>query len=274
MKEEISGSGNGDLLKSLVSISDAINEQIFNANQTIDGSFINRQAIIADTGPIETLKLQLEEREQEEQDKDVVRTADEVLTQLHEEQEREREEAWDNSVHNFAGMDMNGVEIDSLMDFMKKPSNRQKLIAKRMQANGGDINKATQEVDNAILYGDLFKKIENHTATAEEKAKFNTLDQTPGVKETIKQAEELKSNPNTELSNEGKVSVSSNNTSTSIVGRANVLSENFPNAPNLLSNFQTAKMAQLPLDNKEVRTEKEISMIIAPQPKADAGFAV
>lgn len=97
MTNEFAGSGNGELLKSLVNVSDAINEQIFNANQTIDGSFINRQAIIADIDPIENLKLQMEEREQEDEDKSVFQEAEEALTQLREEQERERIQAWENA---------------------------------------------------------------------------------------------------------------------------------------------------------------------------------
>lgn len=96
MTNEFAGTGNGELLKSLVSISDAINEQIFNANQTIDGSFINRQAIIADIDPIENLKLQMEEREKDEDAKDNLVSAGEQLENAREEQERARQEAWKN----------------------------------------------------------------------------------------------------------------------------------------------------------------------------------
>lgn len=269
MTNEFAGTGNGELLKSLVSISDAINEQIFNANQTIDGSFINRQAIIADIDPIENLKLQMEEREKDEDAKDNLVSAGEQLENAREEQERAREEAWDNSMHNFAGMDMDGTEIDSLMDYLKNPSNRQRLIAKRMQANGGDINKATKEVDNAILYGDLYKKIENHTATASEKAEFDRLDKTPGVKETIRLAHEEQRN-GIGYNDVAKTA----DTKTSVSVGANAFDTNeFPNAPNLGNHFIAAKSAISPLDNAPkiimASNEKQISIT----PSNDSGLA-
>lgn len=186
MKEEIAGSGNGDLLKSLVSISDAINEQIFNANQTIDGSFINRQAIIADTGPIETLKLQLEKSEQEEQNQDILIEANEKAASDREEQERAREEAWDNSMHNVAGMDLSGTEIDSIIDTIKNPLRKAEIIAKRAKDKNISPQEAEQQLNMTLAYLDAKKKIDKGQGTDADKALVNTIEHDPEKSEIVR----------------------------------------------------------------------------------------
>lgn len=155
--------------------------------------------------------------------------------------EQAREEAWDNSTHNFAGMDMSGEEIDNLIDFMKKPSNRAKLIAKIAKKNGGDIDKATKTLDNAILYGELFKKIEKGTATPEEKRKFDVLDKTPGVKEAAQLAHQEQKNTLNQ-----NVEAKAGNTLDSM----STFKDNFSTAPNLREHHAAAIAALTPLDDK------------------------
>ncbi len=163
------------------------------------------------------------------------------MQQTQQQIEQAREAQWDNSTHNFAGMDMNGEEIDSLIDFMKKPSNRAKLIAKIAKKNGGDIDKATKTLDNAILYADLYKKIEKGTATPEEKAKFDELDKTPGVKEAAQLAHQEQKNTLTQNA-EAKAGNTLNSMST--------FKDNFSTAPNLREHHAAAIAALTPLDDK------------------------
>ena len=179
MTNEFAGTGNGELLKSLVSISDAINEQIFNANQTIDGSFINRQAIIADIDPIENLKLQMEEREKDEDAKDNLVSAVEKLESDREEAERkaqeERAELWANSEHTYAGQTMSAPQWLATIDWFQDEDNiaawEAEMVKRGITPNKirSTKNKMDQ-LDNFIL-----KESRGELLTTAEKREMETL---------------------------------------------------------------------------------------------------
>lgn len=196
MKEEIAGSGNGDLLKSLVSISDAINEQIFNANQTIDGSFINRQAIIADIDPIETLKLQLEEREQEEQDNDL---AHEGLSQLLEEQERiekeRRADAWMNESHTYGGQTMDATQWLATIDWFQDEDNVA-AWENEFMAKTGMSRKDTKKVGGKMkrMYDLIELEAHGNVLTKEQKSELNALGSDEDVKNGVRIQREIQRN--------------------------------------------------------------------------------
>ena len=63
----------------------------------LNPDFVSAEAIRGNIDKIEILEQWIEQEEKEEQDKDVVESADEVLNQLREEAERERIQAWENA---------------------------------------------------------------------------------------------------------------------------------------------------------------------------------
>lgn len=63
----------------------------------LNPDFVSAEAIRGNIDKIEILEQWIEQEEKEEQDKDVVASADEVLNQLREEAERERIQAWENA---------------------------------------------------------------------------------------------------------------------------------------------------------------------------------
>lgn len=125
------------------------------------------------------LKTSLENEEDEEKAKDNLVAAGEQLENAREEQERAREEAWDNSMHNVAGMDLSGVEIDGIIDTIKNPLRKAEIIAKRAKDKNISPEEAEKQLNMTLAYLDAKKKVDNHTATANDIATVHDVERSP-----------------------------------------------------------------------------------------------
>lgn len=156
---------------------------------------------------------------------------------------------WEHTRFDFAGMDMDGAEIDSLMSYMKDPAVRQRLIEKRAKEKGITTEQAGKEYDAAMRWGDLYKKIQMGTATAEEKAEFQRLDVNPANGEIYRSAAQQQNAPYAPpKAPEVNTSQVSSNESVSAEARGARLDRDFPSAPNATESFVQANLATEPLD--------------------------
>ena len=168
--------GNGNFLSAIDF--DTLNARFFDNAQEIDiGNYAvnlaNQQKSDYD------LKTSLENEEDEEKAKDNLVAAGEQLENAREEQERVREEAWDNSMHNVAGMDLSGVEIDGIIDTIKNPLRKAEIIAKRAKDKNISPEEAEKQLNMTLAYLDAKKKVDNHTATANDIATVHDVERSP-----------------------------------------------------------------------------------------------
>jgi hypothetical protein len=182
---------------------------------------------------------------------------------------------WEHTRFDFAGMDMDGAEIDSLMSYMKDSSVRQRLIEKRAREKGITTEQANKEYDAALRYGELFEKIQRRTATAEEKAEFELLKNNPTTNEIIQSAAQQRDQGLTESA---EFQLSQHTTSevglTQAIG--SITDRPFPSAPNATESFVQANLATEPLDVP--RQPVQVASMTPPPQQSRAiessGFAV
>jgi hypothetical protein len=89
------------------------------------------------------------------------------------------EQEWDEGTHNVAGMQMSGAQIDNVIQFMRDPRMRQKLIDKRAAELGGDTKKAEEQVNMTLAYLEAKKRIERGQGTDEDRAFVQGVDNDP-----------------------------------------------------------------------------------------------
>ena len=226
-----------------------------------------------------TVDEKTKQERQEEADQKSQDAFRDQLEFIERQQEQEREAAWDRQKHDFAGMDLTGEEIDSIIDVMSDPAKRQKLIERRAKEKGISVQEAEEDVDKAQRYGELFKKHEKGTATADEEKEYGVLKSDQAVEETIKSARavalEDTVGPATVASQKAQTSA---RTSESVAVRANMLDVPFSTAPALKEEFAEAKGASEPLDaEKPLKSPTLVASAerAAPPPQvASTGFDV
>ncbi|MBP6111976.1 MAG: hypothetical protein KA482_06310 [Sphingobium sp.] len=171
---------------------------------------------------------------------------------------------WEHTRFDFAGMDMDGAEIDSLMSYMKDASVRQRLIEKRAREKGISTEQAGKEYDAAMRWGELKKKIDMGTATAAERAEFEIADANPAHGEIHRSAAQQR-NQNLQASAGSEVSQHTANEADSAQSRDVRLNRDFPSAPNATESFVQANLATEPLDVPR-QSVQVASMTHPPQP--------
>lgn len=183
---------------------------------------------------------------------------------------------WEHTRFDFAGMDMDGADIDSLMSYMKDPAVRQRLIEKRAKEKGITTEQANKEYDIALRYGELFEKVKRGTATEAEKAEFQTLD-TPQTREIIQSAAQQKNEDMPNPDAVAQVSQTATNEAVSMEARDARFERPFPSAPNATESFVQANLATEPLDVP--RQPVQVASVTMPPPQQarvleNSGFGV
>lgn len=126
------------------------------------------------------------------------------------------EQEWDEGSHDVAGMKMTGVQIDNVIQFMRDPRARQRLIQQRAAQLGGDTQRAEQEINMTLAYLEAKKRIDRGQGTDEDRDLVRRVDESPQLKAIIRQNVNAVNTMNSEFSN-GGVRVSENNGSDPVV---------------------------------------------------------
>lgn len=200
MTNEFVGTGNGELYKSAFDF-DEINKQGFDSVIHLDGRNIANQAAKYKDS-IEELKLQVEEKDEEKE-------ATAALVELGEAQqdqreaalERAREEAWDNSMHDVAGIELSGEAIDSIIETIKNPTRKAEIIAKRAKDKNISTEEAEKQLNMTLAYLEAKKRIDKGQGTNEDKALVDEINRNPEkskiINENTNEIQRFNTNQNT-----------------------------------------------------------------------------
>ncbi len=186
------------------------------------------------------------------------------------EREEERRE-YEQSQHGFIGREMTGGEWGELSDKISNDqASRQWLIA-LMLRDGKNKGEAERDADIIAL---AFKGMSKREAdrTAEEKKAMKQVEEDPQLKKEAQAVADYASTDHGKKITAGRDTAALTDTgrTQSVTGRSNILSGDFPTAPDLSAHHSRALAATEPLD---VKMPKQVAAIApSAMPAASAGL--
>lgn len=169
-----------------------INENIFSTNSSIDGTYVNGQARLAEIDAVAILTKEQETKEKQDKNADELTELAEFTAQLREEQERS--ERWLNQQHTYAGLNLSGTEWQAMSRWFQDDDNVA-AWEDQIMADTGMSRKDAKRVGGKMkrMYDLIDLQTQGKVLTTEQEKELNDLSNDSDVKKGVDAQQKIQS---------------------------------------------------------------------------------